>query len=208
MRRGGKSNTLPAMHDAFAADQYLIRQQVFTFLHRKFHVYDAAGQNLVLFCRMKGFKLKEDLRLFADENESQELVRIQARSVIDFSAAYDVVDARSERRLGVLRRKGWSSIVRDSWEILDADERPLGTIQEDSTIKALVRRFVDAASFLMPQAFHVEIGGAPAATFKQNFNPFVRKLAVDFSADSQRRLDRLFGLAAGILVMAIEGKQE
>jgi uncharacterized protein YxjI len=194
------------MDPRFAHDQFTIRRQVFTFFHRKFHVYDPAG-NLVLFCKAKAFKLKEDLRLYADESESQEIVRISARSIIDFSAAYDVIDSASGQKLGALRRKGLKSMFRDSWEVLDAGDRPVGTIAEDSTLKALVRRFVDIAAALMPQKFHVNLGNELAATFKQNFNPFVQKLAVDFSPDRGHRLDRLFGLASGILVMAIEGRQ-
>ncbi|HEX8322847.1 MAG TPA: hypothetical protein VF595_02935 [Tepidisphaeraceae bacterium] len=196
------------MTDPFAGDHFVIRQQVFSLLHTKFHVYDQHGQ-LLLFCKMKGFKLKEDIRLFSDETESTELISIQARSILDFSAGYDVVDSQTGQRLGVLRRKGMmSTFVRDSWELLTPDERPLGTITEDSTLKALVRRFIDMASFLMPQSFHVDISGVRAATFKQNFNPFVKKLNVDFETIGPVALDRKLGLAAGILVMAIEGRQE
>ena len=195
------------MPGAFDQTTFTIRQQVFTFPHRKFHVYDAAG-SVVLFSKMKGFKLREDVRLYNDETESEELVRMQTGSIIDFSAAYDVIDSRSNQRLGVLRRKGMmSSFVRDSWELCGPDGTPIGTIVEDSTLKALVRRYIDAASFFMPQAFHVDIGGVRAATFKQNFNPFVRKLGVHFHDNTPVPLDRRLGLAAGVLMMAIEGRQ-
>ncbi len=192
----------------FGADRFILRQKVFTFLHRKFHLFDESEQNILLFSQMKAFKFKEDIRLFSDESMSTELLRIQARSIIDFSAAYDIIDSSTNARIGVARRKGWSSMIRDSWELLDAREQPLGTIMEDSTLKALVRRFIDAASFLMPQAFHVEVAGATVAIFKQNFNPFVRKLMLDFTPDTNRLLDRRLGIAACILMMAIEGKQQ
>ena len=70
---------------------------------------------------------------------------------------------------------------------------------------ALLRRFV---TNLIPQTYNVQIGGAQAAEFKQNFNPFVTKLTLDFSLDTQHRLDRRLGIAAGVLLCAIEGKQE
>lgn len=194
-------------NNAFAADHFVLRQKVFSFLHRKFHLYDASEQHVLLFSRMKAFKLKEDIRLFSDESMSTELLRISARSIIDFSAAYDIIDSQLNVRLGVMRRRGWSSMIRDTWELLDPREQPLGMIVEDSTLKAVVRRFVDAASMFMPQAFHVEIAGQTVATFTQNFNPFVRKLQVDFSGDQHHLLDRRLGLAACILMMAIEGKQ-
>lgn len=192
------------MSDPFAGSHFVIRQQVFTFLHRKFHVYGPNGE-LLLFSKMRGFKLKEDIRLYSDESMSTELLSIQARNIIDFSAAYDVIDKQSGR-LGVLRRRGMmSTFVRDSWEILDGAERPLGTIQEDSTLKALVRRFIDFAAMFMPQAFHVDVAGQRAATFKQNFNPFVRKLNVTFEPNGL--LDHKLGIAAAVLNMAIEGRQ-
>ena len=44
-------------------------------------------------------------------------------------------------------------------------------------------------------------------TFRQHFNPFVMKISVDFSGDEDEMLDRRLGIAAGILLCAIEGKQ-
>jgi hypothetical protein len=58
---------------------------------------------------------------------------------------------------------------------------------------ALVRRFVDWASLFLPLKFHVDIGGVPVCTFKQNFNPFVKKLMID----SHRRQAWAPGQAAG-----------
>ena len=52
------------------------------------------------------------------------------------------------------------------------------------------------------------IGGTSVAEFKQNFNPFVTKLTLDFSPDRHQKLDRRLGIAAGVLLCAIEGKQE
>jgi len=60
----------------------------------------------------------------------------------------------------------------------------------------------------MPQKFHAEIDGQPAATYQQNFNPFVQKLVIDFTVDPQRRMDPRLGLAAAVLLCAIEGRQK
>ena len=97
------------MADPFAADEYLIRRKVFTLLGAKFHVHDAAG-NVVLFSEQKAFKLREDIRVYSDESKTEERLLIKARQIIDFSAAYDVVDARESRKIGALRRKGFSSL--------------------------------------------------------------------------------------------------
>ena len=51
------------------------------------------------------------------------------------------------------------------------------------------------------------MAGQKVATVRQNFNPFVLKLTVDFSLDRNGLLDRRLGLAAVILLCAVEGRQ-
>ncbi|MEM7807178.1 MAG: hypothetical protein AAF561_03615 [Planctomycetota bacterium] len=191
---------------ALTADRLTVRAKVLSFIGRKFHVYDESG-NLLLFCKLKAFKLKEDIVLFASEAQEQPLLQIKATQILDFTGGYTVVDPVSGDTIGTLRRKGMSSMVRDSWEMLDANGRLVARIAEDSTIKALVRRFVEVAAFLMPQAFHGEVDGRRVFEMKQNFNPIVQKLNCDFSMDSQRTIDRRLGVAAAVLLIAIEGRQ-
>ena len=193
--------------ERFAQAQYVVRRKVFKIFGNAFHVYDTS-RNLVLYSKQKAFKLKEDIRLYTGEDQSVELLTIRARQIIDFGAAYDVVDAVSRQKLGAFKRKGWKSLVRDEWVILDAHDNEAGRIREDSTGLALLRRAIDAGGVL-PQKFHAELQGAGlVARFQQNFNPFVRKLKVDFSPDTAGRFDRRLGLAAAILLVAIEGRQQ
>ena len=133
-----------------------------------------------------------------------EALVIQARQVIDFSAAYDVVDPATNTKIGALQRKGLKSILKDEWIFLDANDQQIGVIKEDNMFLALVRRFL---ADLIPQTYLGAIGGEPVCLFKQNFNPFVMKIHLDFSMDQKGLLDRRLGLAAAILLCAIEGKQ-
>ena len=103
---------------------------------------------LVLYSEQKAFKLREDIRLYSDETKAEELITISARSIIDFSAAYDVVDATTGERVGALRRKGLSSILRDEWLILDVDEIELGRINECSECQLAPRLGLAAAVLL------------------------------------------------------------
>ena len=190
----------------FQHNNYLIRRKVFKLFGGAFHVYDPAGQ-VVLFASMKAFKLKEDIRLYDNEEKHAELLLIQARRVLDFSAEYDVTDSQTGEKVGVLKRKGLKSMVRDEWIVMDRTDQPIGSIKEDSTAMALIRRFIPFAN-LIPQEYAGEIRGAPVCSFKQNFNPFVMKISLDFSSDVNRLLDRRLGLAAAVLLCAIEGKQD
>lgn len=191
----------------FAHDHYTVRRKIFTLFGGAFHIYDPDGR-VVGYSKMKAFKLREDIRLYAGEDMARELIVIQARQVIDWGAAYDVFDPAAGQKVGALRRRGFKSIVKDEWLILDDHDREIGRITEEGTIKALVRRFVDAASLILPQKYTVSVGGAAVATFRQNFNPFVYKLNVDLSGDAHGQLDRRLAIAAALLMAAVEGKQE
>jgi uncharacterized protein YxjI len=190
----------------FSHQTYLVRKKFWQFFGGSFYIYDPDGA-LVLFSKMKAFKLKEDIRVFTDETLQTEALSIQARSVLDFSGSYDVYDSASGQRVGALRRKGLkSSFYKDEWVILDNTEREVGLIQEESAFLALLRKYLLGA--LIPQSFNAQIGGRTVATFSQHFNLFATKLTLDFSADPQRQFDRRIGVAAGILLCAIEGKQQ
>ncbi|MFN0059885.1 MAG: hypothetical protein ACKVX7_15610 [Planctomycetota bacterium] len=183
--------------------EHLIRRKVFNFLGPVFHIYDSSGI-VVLYCRQKVFKLKEDIRIYSDDTMREERLLIKARQIVDFSAAYDVVDSRSSKKLGALRRKGFRSLLRDSWEFLDAHDRPIAKLEEDSMTKATLRRFL---SNLIPQTFHAKAGDKVLVTYRQFFNPFVFKMVVRAAPDAEQVIDPNFALAAGILLAAIEGRQ-
>lgn len=191
------------MHSAFLHNQYTLRRQVFA-LTGKFRVYDPS-ENLVLFSEQKMFRLREDIRVYSDETKSQEILTIQARQIIDFSAAYDVVDSTTNEKVGVLRRKGWRSLLRDEWEVLDADDQLRGLLFEDSVGLAMLRRLLLGS--LLPQNYDLTIGETRVADLRQIFNPLRYELILDFNMDPTRSLDRRLGIAAGILLATVEGKQ-
>lgn len=191
------------MNSAFSFNQYLLKRQVFA-LAGKFRVYEPGGQ-LVLFSEQKMFKIREDIRVYSDESKTQEVLMIKARQIMDFSAAYDVVDSATGQKVGALRRKGLASILRDEWEVLDVGDNVVGKLFEDSMGLALVRRFL---SNLIPQNYDITFGTNRVADLKQAFNPFSYQLNIDFSMDINKTLDRRLGIAAGILLAAVEGRQQ
>jgi hypothetical protein len=191
------------MHPAFSYDRYLLKRQVLA-LTGKFRLYAPDG-SLVLYSQQKMFRLREDVRVYADEARAQELLWIQARQIIDFSAAYDVTDSTTSMKVGAVRRRGFRSLVRDTWEILGPADQPLAVVQEDSLALGLLRRFLLGS--LLPQNYDALIGETRVADLRQRFNLFRYELDIDFSFDPARRLDRRLGLAAAILLAAIEGKQ-
>ncbi len=191
------------MNPIFQFPNYLLQRQAIA-LTGKFRFYDPAGR-LVMFSEQKMFRLREDIRVYADEGKTQEVLSIKARQILDFSAAYDVVDSTMNQKVGALRRRGLQSILRDEWEVLDANDNVIGKLFEDSVGLALLRRFL-LGSWL-PQNYDITVGDERVADLKQRFNPLRYELDVDFRMDTSQRLDHRLGLAAGILLAAVEGKQ-
>lgn len=191
------------MHSAFQQNHYLLKRQVLA-LTGKFRIFSQSG-TLLLYCQQKIFRWKEDLRVFSDESKTQELLSIQARQVIDFSASYDVYDSLSSDHVGTLSRKGVRSMTRDTWQVFNTDGTPVGILQEDSLRMAFVRRILGGG--WIPQNYDLLVQDMRVADFKQRFNPLRYELELNFSLDTTRRLDRRLGIAAGLLIATIEGRQ-
>lgn len=195
------------MTTQFPAPHYLVRRKVLKLVGGAFHIWDSNGI-LVAFSEQKAFKLREDIRIYSDESKTTEIMSIAARNIIDFSASYDVTDTVSGERVGSLRRHGGRSILRDEWTVFDGAGSQVATLVEDSMVLALLRRFFTG---LIPQRYDVFMPdhkvGRKAASLDQAFNPFVYKLDVDFTFDPQHSFDRRLGIAAAILLAAVEGRQ-
>jgi hypothetical protein len=191
------------MDSAFQYDQYILRKQVIA-LTGTLRIYDPHNQ-LVLFSEQKIFKLKEDIRVYADEMKSRELLNIKARQIIDFSAYYDVFDSQYLTKLGGFRRKGIRSLVQDEWEVFDEKENLIGILMEDSLRDAILRRFF--LGILIPQNYDLNIGSDKVADYKQRFQLFRYVMDLNFQTDTSKILDRRLGIAAAILLAIIEGRQ-
>jgi hypothetical protein len=191
------------MNPIFQFPTYLLRRQAIA-LTGKFRFYDPAGR-MVMFSEQKMFRLREDIRVYSDESKTREVLSIKARQIMDFSAAYDVIDTELNQKAGALRRKGLRSLLRDEWEVLDANDRVVGQLFEDSIGMALLRRLL--LGTWLPQNYDMMVGQTRVADLRQNFNLFRYELNLDFSMDINHLIDRRVGIAAGILLAAVEGKQ-
>ena len=191
--------------DVFNRDTYFAKMKFFKLFGNTIRIFDETKTNLLLYVKQKAFKLKEDITMFADEAQTRPVLKINARNIIDFSAAYDVTDVATGEKIGVLRRKGMmSSFVMDAWEILDKNDAIIGSIKEESMLLAMIRRYL---ANIIPQKFMLAIGETPVGHAKQTWNPFLPQMKVDFTADTGKKLDRRLGLAAVVLLQVIEGKQ-
>ena len=94
------------------------------------YIRDANG-SLLAYVKQKLFKLREDINVFADENQTQHLFNIKADRVLDFSAKYNFTDARGNF-IGSIKRRGMRSIFKASYEIYDAGDVQVMKINEEN----------------------------------------------------------------------------
>lgn len=99
-------------------------------LANDFTATDANG-NVIAYVRQKMFKFKEAIEIFSDESRSQVIYTINADKWIDFSAAYSFKNTVGEE-LGKVARKGWRSIWKAKYEIIDQNQQKQYSITEEN----------------------------------------------------------------------------
>jgi hypothetical protein len=201
----------------FESTKLEFRRKIFVLAGAKIDVADQQSGTGVGFVKMKAFKLKEDIRLFADETKTQELLTIQARQIIDFGATYDVSDPQSGSKLFSLQRKGLrSTFVRDKWLILDSQGNEYGYYEEVGVL-ALIRRYTGWIPFFgglvefvffflsIDYELYVTTSGQPqlAAIMTRHKNPFVVKYETDATV-GDTNVDNRMIVAATTMLTIIE----
>ena len=183
--------------------QFVAKRAFFNFWGVRFRIF-VDGQ-LAFFVKQKAFRLKEDITVYADETQTLPVLQIRARNIIDFSATYDVSDPHTGQTVGALQRKGVRSMLRDEWHVLDPTGAILAVIQEESIALAVLRRVLFN---LIPQIFTVTQDSVWLGEMKQRFNPFLHVYDVDLRPTKNHELNPRLGIAAAVLLLAIEGRQQ
>jgi uncharacterized protein YxjI len=167
----------------------------------------------VAFVRQKRMAIKEDIRFFRDENETEELFRIKARSLMEFGGRYDVTTPGGEK-VGVLGKVFGKSLLRSTWSIMDANERELAIAKERSQFWAIVRRVIDAVPYgdFIPIVFHFRIDRVVDGRAEMHLGDFTRSFGVrdrytlDLSSDPERTIDRRLAIALAIALDALQSR--
>lgn len=101
-----------------------------TTLSNDFVAQDAQG-NTVAYVRQKMLKLKEEVQVFSNESRSELRYVIKADRWLDFTATYTFTDSRGYE-LGKIARKGWASLWKAHYEILDERHLPDLLVREEN----------------------------------------------------------------------------
>ena len=110
-----------------------------TTISNDFTATDASG-NTIAYVRQKMFKLKEAVTVYSDDSKRKELYQIKANKWLDWSAAYAIFDAEG-KHIGKVARKGWKSLWKAEYVIIDQHEKEQFRVKEESAFV----RFADSA---------------------------------------------------------------
>jgi uncharacterized protein YxjI len=94
------------------------------------YVNEANG-NLVFYVKQKAFKLKEDITVFGDQEQTRPVFTIKADRIIDFSANYHFAAANGAP-VGGIKRKGMRSLWKAHYDISDPEGNVQMTINEEN----------------------------------------------------------------------------
>lgn len=86
-------------------------------LNNDFTANDAQG-NTLAYVKQKLFKLKEQVNVFQDVSQQQLKYQIKADKWLDFNTCYTFTNADG-KEVGKITRKGWKSLWKASYTILD-----------------------------------------------------------------------------------------
>ena len=183
-------------------NQYLIREKFLKFFGNKFRIVDSED-NLYGFCEQKRFRIKEDIRIYDDENKNNEWLIIKQRNLVDAWGGFDIVDPKENLLLCSIRRKFWKSVLRTKWELLDSDGNEIGMLIEDSLGYAIARRIL--LGILLPKKFTLWTSAdQQPITMRQKFNPLIKKLVV--TIPSGHAFDRRFIAGLAMVIAAVDGR--
>jgi uncharacterized protein YxjI len=190
----------------FDYDRYLVDQLVRP-IANLYRVTPLAGGETpagppIAFVRQKKLAIKEHIRFFADDSESQELFHIQAQTWLDTGGSrYDVVDAH-DGKIGTLHHVFGKSLLRSTWSVQNAVGEEVALARERSQFAAVLRRVIDFVpdwGGLIPIPYNFEILAGDRAIGGMDRKFQLRdRYVLDLSGDPERALDRRLAIALAI----------
>ncbi|MBL8093940.1 MAG: hypothetical protein JNL73_07190 [Anaerolineales bacterium] len=167
-------------------------------------VTDASGQ-LVLYVKQKALALREDVRIFADEAQTQQLYQLNANKIIDFSATYNI-SIPGGGQIGAVKRQGMRSIWKASYTILDAAGAELGVIHEENPWLKVAESFLADIPFigmLINPGYLVDMRGQNVLYLKKQPAVFEGKFTIDKRGQFSEAEERVL-LSSVIMTMMLE----
>jgi uncharacterized protein YxjI len=187
-------------HDRFLVDQ-LVRPLINLYRVTPLAAGETPAGGPVAYVRQRRMAIKEDIRFYGDENESNEVFRIKARSIFDIGGARYDVTAADGSPIGVLEHSFGKSLFRSTWKVTDHDGGEVAIAQERSLPMAIARRVVDFVPYgewlPIPYNFDLLMDGRVIGHMNRKFQ-LRDRYVLDLSGDHERSLDRRLAIALAI----------
>jgi hypothetical protein len=172
----------------------------------RIRVKDATGRQ-VAYARKKKFKLKEDVRVYEDEDQSRLRFRMKADRMLDFSARY-AISSPDGHPIGAVGRRGMKSLWSSAYVLDDAYGAEAGSIREqnpwtkvlDGVLESVP--FVDALGglFFNP-AYLAELRGTDVLRIRKRPSVLESSFRIEKLTDFSDRDEDL--LLAGTIMMVL-----
>jgi uncharacterized protein YxjI len=196
----------PNEHDVF-----LLTQRFAPVINR--YEFTLPSGEPVCFVEQKRFAFKEDIRFYADDTKSVELMRLKARQRFDPRARYDVTDPAGGK-IGEIQKVFGASLLRSTYTLFGANGTEIAQAQEKSVVVALFRRLVGLVPFVgdfanwlpIPYHFTFTHDGELLGTHVRQAWKLRDTYTIDMTPDSQRTLDRRLVLAIAVGMDALQAR--
>jgi uncharacterized protein YxjI len=167
-----------------------------------------ADSRTVAFVKQKLFKLKEDISIYADESKAELLFNIKADRWIDFSAAYSITHADG-KELGKIARKGWRSLWKAKYLLIDQHQKEQFTIEEengwvkvwDNLLGEIPIIGLLTGYFFNPSYAVINLDGEKVARLKKQASFFGRKFEITKLSDMDNDDDER--VMVGLMMMVL-----
>jgi uncharacterized protein YxjI len=167
-----------------------------------------ADSRTVAFVKQKLFKLKEDISIYTDESKAELLFNIKADRWIDFSAAYSITHADG-KELGKIARKGWRSLWKAKYLLIDQHQKEQFTIEEengwvkvwDNLLGEIPIIGLLTGYFFNPSYAVMNLDGEKVARLKKQASFFGRKFEITKLSDMDNDDDER--VMVGLMMMVL-----
>jgi uncharacterized protein YxjI len=177
---------------------YIIKRKFWSFFERVFRVWTGDGQ-LIMYIKHPLLKLREEFMVYADEAQTQPLLKVKSAQVIAINFNYEITDANTGASFGSVQKKGLKSILRDKFILLDPAGQEIGYAEEQGA--SIARRFFP----WLTSKHAIFINGEQVAFIKQKFRFFTKEFMVDLQPS---QVDPKFVLAVALLALIAEARRE
>ncbi len=172
-------------------------------------VVDATGQ-LISYAKQRAFRLKEDVTIYADEEQTRPLYHVKADRMIDIGATY-AISAGDGRPMGAQRQRGMRTLWSATYDIVDDNGSAVGLIHEQDPWVKVIDGLIGSIPFL---GFVIQqwinptylIDGADGVTLlrmRKRPSLIERRFFVEQEAPTPSRLEPLV-LPALLMVVLLE----